>query len=170
MPVRSSIPIEGRGTDMEILLVPEEEIYQAIIQSFTETFPRLVKQCNADRGIQWIVPFASILDTGESSEFQSLPLVEASLKEAQRKSSNPFVDDCQYILTLSCRFERTAPSYMAYRYAYLLKRLFKEDEAFTAVVDRFLLEECLYKTLSPLDGMGYPEAVYKIRIYRDEVK
>ncbi|MBF9018751.1 MULTISPECIES: hypothetical protein [unclassified Oceanispirochaeta] len=155
---------------MEIILIPEEEIYLALYTALSETFPKLVEQCNAARGANWIKPFASILDTGESFDLKPLPLVELKLEEVKRKSSDPFVEQCTYLLTLNCRFERSSPTHTAYRYAYLLKELLKSDDRLKGLVDRFLLEECIYSPLIPQDGMGYPEVEYKIILYRDEIK
>ena len=155
---------------MEIIIIPEEEIYLALYTALSETFPKLVEQCNAARGSNWIQPFASILDTGDSFDLKPLPLVEMNLEEVKRKSSDPFVEQCEFILTLNCRFERSSPTHTAYRYAYLLKELLKTDDGLKGLVDRFFLEECIYSPLSTQDSMGYPEAEYKIRLYRDEIK
>lgn len=155
---------------MEIIIIPEEEIYLALYTALSETFPRLVEQCNAARGANWIKPFVSILDTGESFDLKPLPLVELKLEEVKRESSNPFVEQCTYLLTLNCRFDRSSPVHTAYRYAYLLKELLKTDDGLKGLVDRFLLEECISSPLSPQDGMGFPDAEYKIRLYRDEIK
>jgi hypothetical protein len=155
---------------MEIIIIPEEEIYLALSAALSETFPKLVERCNAARGAKWIQQFASILDTGQSYDLKPLPLVELKLEEVKRKSSDPFVEQCAYLLTLNCRFDRSSPAHTAYRYAYLLKELLKTDDGLKGLVDRFLLEECISSPLIPQDGMGFPEAEYKIRLYRDEIK
>jgi len=155
---------------MDIVLVPEEEIYNAVIQALREAFPLLVGHCNARRKEQWIDPFASVLEAREVMDLQPLPLVRVGLDQVRKKSSDPFVELGEFTLILECRFPIESPDFIPYRYAYAFKELFKSDEALLTAMDRFVLEECRLQLPGPGGGSSYPEARYTFRLYRDQLK
>jgi hypothetical protein len=155
---------------MDIIMVPEEEIYSALILALGESFSTLVEVCNAARGEEWIEGFSSVLETGESMELKPLSLVRVKMDEVKRKSSDPFVEQTSFLVTLDCRFDLKSPSYTPYRYAALLKELFKTDETLRGLIDGFILEECFYYPLDEDSASGYPEASYKISLFRNDLK
>ncbi|QEN06798.1 hypothetical protein EXM22_01875 [Oceanispirochaeta crateris] len=157
-------------SDLEIIIVPEEEIYLAVFESLNGFFPELVSLCNAQKGENWIKSFSSVIDSYDEKELKPLPLVRVHLNEVKKKSSDPFVELGEYFLILECRFERCAPNFIAYRYAALIQKWLDNDETISSLIDRFILDECQVSPLSMTGAPGYPEATYTIRLYRDRIK
>ena len=149
------------------IIIPEEALTDAVYKALTEYFPKLVAEKNKEWNRLWIKPFATVLKSHENYDLHPLPLVEMKLERVKRKSSDPFVELVEFELVLECRYEFDWDT--PFRYTWLLKEMFRSDEAINSIIDRYVIEECVFRSVTPRGGIGFPESTYTIRLYRDQI-